>query len=442
MSVTTPDLALPLRDRPWGLATLWLILVGGFFFVSYLGSLELVALRDDVPVLVFGWERHIPFLAWTIMPYWSIDLFYALAFFLCLTRAELFGLVRRLLSAQIIAVTIFLIAPLKLTSTIPAETGIFAPFFAALEGVVGKPYNMAPSLHIALLVILWAFYARHVPRRWHWVMHLWALLIGVSVLTANQHHVFDVPTGAALGLFCVWLWPADRPSPLGSVRLTRHAKRLKLSAAYAFGAAFCIVVAIRIGGWTLWLLWPALSLTLVSLAYLGLGPTAFQKGENGRMSLAARWLFWPYLLAARVNAWAWTRGLATTPIAPGIRLGRLADSADADTVLDLSAELPSPGAKGTTIALPMLDLVAPSPAELARAAQALERLRGTHPSSEVLVCCALGYSRSAAVVAVWLAAFGGHASAEGAIAHVRARRQQVVLGSALTANVSAALRTT
>ena len=126
MSVTTPDTFLPMRDRPWGLATLWLILVGGFFFVSYLGSLELVALRDDVPVLVFEWERHIPFLAWTIVPYWSIDLFYALAFFLCLTRAELFGLVRRLLSAQVIAVTIFLIAPLKLTSTIPADTGIFA----------------------------------------------------------------------------------------------------------------------------------------------------------------------------------------------------------------------------------------------------------------------------------------------------------------------------
>ena len=441
MSVTTPDTFLPLRDRPWGLATLWLVIVGGFFFVSYLGSLELVALRDEVPVLVFDWERHIPFLAWTIVPYWSIDLLYALAFFLCLSRAELFGLVRRLLSAQVIAVTIFLVAPLKLTSAIPADTGIFAPFFAALAGVVGKPYNMAPSLHIALLVILWDFYARHVPPRWHPAMHLWALLIGMSVLTANQHHVFDVPTGAALGLFCLWLWPSEGASPLAGARLTRSRRRLGLAAAYALGGALFLATAILVGGWALWLLWPALSLWLVVLAYLCLGPSAFQKGEDGRMSLAARWLLWPYLVGARVNAFAWARSLQPTTIAMGLQLGRLADASKADAVLDLTAEMPTPKTRARVTARPMLDLVAPSPRDLADAALALDRLRKATPHGAVLVCCALGYSRSAAVAAVWLAAFGGLGTAERAIAHLRRHRPGIVLGQQLRANITAALRT-
>jgi protein-tyrosine phosphatase len=47
----------------------------------------------------------------------------------------------------------------------------------------------------------------------------------------------------------------------------------------------------------------------------------------------------------------------------------------------------------------------------------------------VLVCCALGYSRSACAVAAWLLASGRARDVDAAIATVRAARQLVVLDS-------------
>ncbi|MFY1080010.1 hypothetical protein ACNF5D_28615, partial [Escherichia coli] len=69
--------------------------------------------------------------------------------------------------------------------------------------------------------------------------------------------------------------------------------------------------------------------------------------------------------------------------------------------------------------VPMLDLVVPAPEQLREAAEAIERL---HAHGPLLVCCALGYSRSAASVATWLLRSGRAADADAAVAIVRAAR--------------------
>ena len=268
----------------------------------------------------------------------------------------------------------------------------------------GRPYNLAPSLHIALLTILWPFYSRHVSRVALAPLHYWFALIGVSVMTTFQHHIFDIPTGALLGFFCLWVWPDAGGSPLANAALASDPKRWRLAAIYFAGACICMALAIAL--WDLWLflLWPAVSLLLVAAAYAFLGASAFQKDADGRMSFAARALLWPYLLGARFNAWAWTRGLpASAEICDGVRLGSMPRREPALPVVDLMAELPGRQA-ATWLAFSTLDLVAPEPALLARAAAAIERerLRG----DGVLVCCALGFSRSAAAVAAWLIGTG------------------------------------
>ena len=413
--------------RPWKRALAWLAFLGPFFYVSYGFANAMAARREDVPHIVFGWEHAVPFLAWTIVPYWTTNLFYAASPFLCRDRRELDTHCLRLFSVQVLAVSCFLLWPLVFTFERPSSDGLFDAMFSALEGF-DRPYNQAPSLHIALTVILWTLYAHHLRGAWRIALHAWFALVCASVLTTWQHHFIDIPTGVVAGWLCVWLWPQRSQPPWRSARLARDPARWRLAAAYLAGAGIAAALAVVGGGVMLWLWWVALSLALVSANYALLGAAGFQKRDNGRLSPAARWLYAPYLAAAWLNSRWWTRREpAPAEIADGVWLGRIPGRGDRGgyTVIDVCAELPLPGGAcdGDRV-VPMLDLVAPDPTCLQDAADAIEEARRHGP---VLVCCALGYSRSAASVAAWLLRSGRTGSVDDAIAHLRAARPQVVL---------------
>ncbi|AIR89379.1 phosphatase PAP2/dual specificity phosphatase family protein [Pseudomonas cremoricolorata] len=410
---------------------LWLLLLGPLFFLSYGLSNSYSAGRADVGSLVFDWERHMPLWPWTIVPYWSIDLLYGLSFLLPLSRREMDRHALALLTAQVLCVIGFLLWPLRFTFERPALEGLFGMMFDVLMGF-DKPFNQAPSLHIALLVIIWTMFARHVQRQpWRWLVHGWMALIGVSVLTTWQHHFIDVPSGALVGLLCVWLWPGHGVLPWQQARLARERKRWLLATAYGLGAALLLVLALDVGGLALLLLWPALSLSLVALNYAWLGPSGFQKGRDGRLSSAASWLLAPYLAAAWLNSRLWTRRHPQADeVCAGVYLWRLPGAGQASgfaAIVDLCAELPCRAEVAHYHSLPSLDLIAPEHATLAAAAEAIERSRGHGP---LLVCCALGYSRSASAVVAWLLASGRCATLEQALAQVRQARPGVVLRAA------------
>nr|WP_257644319.1 phosphatase PAP2/dual specificity phosphatase family protein [Luteimonas salinisoli] len=402
-------------------------LLGPFFYASYGFANAMAARRADVPSIVFGWEQAMPFLAWTIVPYWTTNLFYAISPFLCRDRRELDTHCLRLLSVQVLAVSCFLLWPLAFSFERPASDGVFGGMFAALEGF-DRPYNQAPSLHIAITVVLWTRYVKALHGAWRWLLHGWFVLVCASVLTTFQHHFIDIPTGLAAGWLCVWLWPERIVAPWRGARLAADPARWRLAVLYAAAAAACAAVATLAGGGWLWLWWPAFSLALVAGNYAWFGAAGFQKRDDGRLSTAARWLYAPYLAAAWINSRAWTyRRPAPVEVADGIWLGRTPGRADRDrfTVVDVCAELSLPGgARPGDRVVPMLDLVAPSPSALREAAAAIADVR---PRGQVLVCCALGYSRSALAVAAWLLASGRAQDADAAFARVRAARPEVVL---------------
>jgi len=429
--------------RPWALAVLLLAGMGTLFFSSYGLANWLASQRAAVPYFHYAWERHIPFVPWTIVPYWSIDLLYGVSFFLWQTRPGLLTHVKRLLAAQLISVACFIAFPLRFAFERPPADGLPGQLFTLLGGF-DKPFNQAPSLHISLLVILWVAYAAHLPARWRWLLHGWFALIGVSVLTTYQHHLIDVPTGWLVGWLCVFAFPLPPGTPeladlAGNVAPPDPRAR-SLARRYGAGAAVMAVLSLVVLRWSVtgWLLlaWVALALLCVALVYRNGRAERFGKTGDGALPWAAWWMLAPYVGGAYLNSRWWTRRHASvSQVTERVWIGRFPGRAEvrqaaADAVLDLTAELPRlVDARDVPHyrCVPVLDLTVPSPASLA---DAVRQLAAWHDAGKtVLVCCALGYSRSALVVACWLATRRGHGDAQGAIAQL-SRARPVVLGPA------------
>ncbi|MCM5681796.1 phosphatase PAP2/dual specificity phosphatase family protein [Schlegelella sp. S2-27] len=448
MSALVPALSAP---GSWARSAAWLAALAPFFYLSYGLSNHLAAQRADVPSLAFAWEQHLPFLAWTILPYWSLNAFYGLSLFVARSKHEIDAHGCRLLVAQLFAVACFLLWPLQFTFERPASDGWAGWMFAALTSF-DQPYNQAPSLHIALMVILWSLYTRVLRGAWRWAFHAWFTLIGVSVLTTYQHHFIDIPAGLWLGWLCVALFPLDlhhRDSGWATLRsrpLTP--RRVRLAVRYGAGGVALLVAGIALVGHAaaldavpasavlglagIVLCWSAGSALLICSLYLCGDPWRFQKSESGRMSMAARWLLGPYLAAAWLNSRWWTRRDAPrAEVAPGVWLSRLPRArelaAEPHTgIVDLCAELPLPLALlRPSLRVPVLDLTAPTAQQLREAVQGIERLRAQGP---VWVCCALGYARSASAVAAWLLATGRAKDKCQAHALLHAARPRVRLG--------------
>ena len=320
-----------------------LALVGMLFYASYGLSNHYAASLAYVPEIAFAWERNIPFWEWTILPYWSLNLMYAAAFFLCRNAREQNRYVARLVSAQIVATTCFMLFPLHFGWPKPPTDGLWGVMFDSLVAF-DLPYNQSPSLHIALSIIVGAFYWTRFPKIRLPIL-LWQSLIALSVLTTYQHHFIDVPTGALLGWLVLWAIPQRGVSPFRrrslsvvqpdnqtgrlktneeSFARTREAsfreaktspatrsREIKIAMLYLAGAVLSALPSFFGGAW-LWMLWVSVSLSVVAFAYLTGNTAVFQKQADGRLSAAATVLLLPYLAGVRLNMAYWLRGKEKT----------------------------------------------------------------------------------------------------------------------------------
>ena len=410
-----------------------LALVGILFYASYSLSNHYAASLAYVPEIAFAWERGIPFWEWTILPYWSLNLMYAAAFFLCRNACEQNRYVARLVSAQIIATTCFMLFPLHFGWPKPPTDGLWGMMFDSLVAF-DLPYNQSPSLHIALSIIVGAFYWTRFPKI-RLPIFLWQSLIALSVLTTYQHHFIDVPTGALLGWLVLWAFPRQITSPLKLS--SSDVRSRKIALLYLLGACLTVLPALLGGAW-LWLIWISVSLLMVAFAYLTGNANVFQKQADGKLSEAATVLLLPYLMGVRLNMAYWLRGKTkTAQVRNDVWIGSvLGISNHLPAVLDVCAEYPCRSYPGEYRALPLLDMVTPSENDLVQTALILETLRQKH--GKVLACCALGYGRSAAVVLTWLLVYGGCKDLAQAKAKLQQARPQMVLSPATAKAVEAA----
>ena len=277
-----------------------------------------------------------------------------------------------------------------------------------------KPFNQAPSLHIVLLIILWDFFRRHSSGQWKYFVDLWSFLIGISVLTTWQHHFIDIPTGLLAGALCLWLFPITAKSPFKKDDLqTLTPKHLKLGSYYLCGALLFLILAYLFQPWGLWLLYPAISLFGVALSYYLVRPHFFQKQADGSLSIAATMLFAPYLIFAWLNSRIWTKKhpedsqilkIENTTIFLG-RIPTRSTIQKYQAVFDCVAELPV-NSKNSYFQYSSLDLIPLQADQLERAVEAFNQLIAAASSQStqqhVLIFCALGYSRSSAILCAWL----------------------------------------
>jgi len=401
-----------------GLAVLFLIVYGGCNWIT--------GQRGHVGSFYFQWEPAIPFVPFMILPYMSIDLFFVAAPFLCRTEEELRIFSRRVIAAILIAGLCFLLFPLRFAFPRPHADGWPGALFDWFRGV-DLPFNLFPSLHAALLLLLVDVYARNLRGVLLWAVMSWFFLIALSPLLTYQHHVFDIIGGFVLAGYCFYFFhePLDVPPVVANYRIGWY---------YATGAAVALIIGTIFWPYGILFLWPASALGIVAIAYFRAGPIVFHKTE-GKVPWSTRFVLAPCLLGQylsllyyRSQCRSWDK--VTPQIWIGGKLGRRSANravcSGVVSVLDLSAEFSEakPFRKINYRNIPVLDLTAPTQSQLVEMSNFIGNR--SH-NGAVYVHCKIGYSRSAAAIAAYLVMSGKVKTAEEAFAMIRRVRPSVVI---------------
>jgi hypothetical protein len=255
----------------------------------------------------------------------------------------------------------------------------------------------------------------------------WFVLIALSPILTYQHHVVDIIGGFVLAGYCFYLF-RERTPALPVITNPR------IGSYYAAGAAFLVLLGAMFWPWGVLLIWPAIALGIVSIAYFRAGPIVFHKTE-GKLPWSTRFVLAPCLLGQylsllyyRRQCRAWDK--VTPQVWIGGKLGRRsakkASRSGVVSVLDLSAEF-SEAKRFRKINyrnIPVLDLTAPTQAQLVEMSEFI----GNHSrNAAVYIHCKIGYSRSAAAVTAYLIMSGKAKTAEEAFAMIRRVRPSVVI---------------
>ena len=400
--------------------------LSALFVVVYYWCNWFTAQRANVPSLFFEWERAIPFVPLMIVPYMSIDLFFVAGPFLCRTNHELAIFSKRIATAILIGGVCFLLFPLRFAFERPAAAGWLGAVFDWFRGM-DQPYNLLPSLHIALRTILAELYARHTRGILRAGSNLWFFLIGLSAVLTYQHHVMDVIAGFALGVYCLYFFPES------SARLPLIPNR-RVGFYYLTGGIATVALVVFFWPWGAFVIWPAMSLGIMAAAYFHFGPGVFRK-RSGRLAWTTWWTLAPVLLGQEISRLYYRRQCrAWDELTPQVWIGGVLNHGEAialirngvTAVLDLTAEFsePAPLRAVNYKNIPILDLTAPTPAELEEMVSFIERESQT---GIVYVHCKIGYSRTAAVAAAYLIRAGLASLASEAIDELRRVRPCIMM---------------
>lgn len=220
---------------------------------------------------------------------------------------------------------------------------------------------------------------------------------------------------------------------------------MRVATYYMMGCFGALILSLLSPWWglSLVMLWTALSLALVALAYYKNNGRIFRKNSDGRIPKGGRVLFWPFMLGVYAYNYL-VRSRSSTPsiqqIEPGLYLAARLTPADVEAlhqyevkaVLDVTAEFESlnmslMGEGIDYLNVPVLDHAYPEFSTLLQAVRWIEAQRKKQRA--VVVHCALGRGRSVMVMAAYLLARSPQSSIEEVMQQIQSIRRRARLNS-------------
>lgn len=197
---------LKVRQQAFALTVCTIVFMGVYNLCTWNASS-----LDNVPSFTFDFERSIPFVPLSIIPYMASGLFFCIVFFLCKNKKQLKILTWRMLFVIIIAGIFFMAIPLRFSFTKPEVSNSILNLPFSFLKTFDSPFNQSPSLHIAFAFIFWSVFKG--ISKWRIFLMIWLILLGISTLTTYQHHVIDIVSGAILAHISFIIIPYHKNNP-------------------------------------------------------------------------------------------------------------------------------------------------------------------------------------------------------------------------------------
>ncbi|HCA08238.1 phosphatase PAP2/dual specificity phosphatase family protein [Chryseobacterium sp.] len=253
---------------------------------------------EKVPSFVFDFEKHIPFLSWSIIPYMTSGIFFCAVFFFCRDKEQLAVLTKRMLFTTASAGLWFIVFPLQFSLPKPMTEGSILDYSFQFLKLFDSPFNQSPSLHIAYAFIFWTVFRNFTKFRVF--LMLWLIVLGISTLTTYQHHFIDILSGTVLAHISFMVFPYRKND-------FRYRNFQVANFYFLFGwilVSASILMDQFLGHLWLIVLWPAAMAIIIGYQYQK-NNVHFLKNKNGNISwwqkifyapyMIIYWMFWKFL---------------------------------------------------------------------------------------------------------------------------------------------------
>ncbi len=193
-----------------GFAFGWMVFTAIVFWAVYWNANAFTVGRAARWNLFFDWETRIPFWVPAFIVYNSLYGGFCLTPFIFRTRDSFQALAVACLAAIGISGIFFFLVPARLGFSTPEVPGAWGTL-VRLTDQANLDFNLVPSLHVGLAVVLLSFCAGRANLPGRIVIVTWGLALALSTLFTHQHHLIDAVTGAIVG-WAAFVIATRRPS--------------------------------------------------------------------------------------------------------------------------------------------------------------------------------------------------------------------------------------